>query len=139
MKISQLTIAFLFVMLITQGRLIAQVATDSLSTEQSADTLSKPNRGGRLRSPLHQRYEIRGQLTDVNGVPLSEVKVYILGTTLQTHSGRGGFYHLTGIPAGRHILRIQALGYEAQERQIIFGERRNDDSHQHEDFILTER
>ncbi len=139
MKISQLTIAFLFVGLITQGRLIAQVATDSLSTEQSTDTLSKPNRGGGLRSPLHQRYDIRGQLTDVNGVPLSEVKVYILGTTLQAHSGRGGFYHLTGIPAGRHILRIQALGYEAQERQIIFGGRRNDDSHQHEDFILTER
>ena len=118
----------------------AQSPADSLRQGRAEDVSGYSSEGRGHQAPQSQYYDLRGQLTDANGVPLSGVLIRLQDTPLQAVSGRGGFYHLTGIPQGKYRLRVHGAGYEPQERLIIFGlDGRNMDSHQHEDFVLTER
>ena len=140
MKLLRLTLSLCLVALAMSVDTAAQSPADSLRQGRAEDVSGYSSEGRGHQAPQSQYYDLRGQLTDANGVPLSGVLIRLQDTPLQAVSGRGGFYHLTGIPQGKYRLRVHGAGYEPQERLIIFGlDGGNKDSHQHEDFVLTER
>ncbi len=140
MKLLRLTLSLCLVALAMSVDTAAQSPADSLRQGRAEDASGYSSEGRGHQAPQSQYYDLRGQLTDANGVPLSGVLIRLQDTPLQAVSGRGGFYHLTGIPQGKYRLRVHGAGYEPQERLIIFGlDGGNRDSHQHEDFVLTER
>lgn len=107
-------------------------ATPQQSNASTSKSDNRPKKVVRL-------FEVRGQVTDNNGNPVGEANISIKGSTQTTRSGRGGFYHISELPAGEITLVVRAMGYVVQERTIVLGKRGNVDSHQHVDFVLLER
>jgi len=65
-----------------------------------------------------QEGAVTGSVTAVTGESLVGVQVYVPGTTLGTFTDDEGRYRLSGIPAGEHLLRVAAIGYQGTE-QIV--------------------
>lgn len=139
MKLKRLPLVLSLVAITAGEGLSAQTPTDSVrTTDRIPEAPAGRHREGRHRGS-EPRYDIRGQLTDASGLAIREATVSIAGTALQVKTNSGGFFHIPGLPRGKHLLRIFALGYEPQERLIVFGKQSSGDEHQHEDFILAER
>lgn len=83
------------------------------------------------------RFELRGQVTDINGEPLVGATVRLTNTDLVAITGKGGFYHLTRLPKGEHTISVFRIGYEHIEKAVRFG--KGSDEHRHLDFVLAER
>lgn len=83
------------------------------------------------------RFELRGQVTDINGEPLVGATVRLMNTDLVAITGKGGFYHLTRLPKGEHTISVFRIGYEHIEKAVRFG--KGSDEHRHLDFVLAER
>ena len=66
---------------------------------------------------------LRGTVADSSGHPLAGASVHIGGTTLGTIADSSGRYHVTRIPAGSHIVRVQLMGFAAESAavQIVDG------------------
>ena len=140
MKLLRLPLSLCLVTLAMSVDTTAQSPADSLQRERVVDTSGYDPQSRGDQALQSQYYDLRGQLTDANGIPLSGVLIRLQDTHLQAVSSRGGFYHLTGIPRGKYLLKVHGAGYEPQVRLVIFGlDGSHRDSHQHEDFILIER
>lgn len=66
----------------------------------------------------HQTGTITGNVKDENGQPLP-------GATLQLHNTKKGAttdtrgqFTITNVPAGKHVLKISAVGYNKEEKQV---------------------
>jgi len=46
------------------------------------------------------------------------INVFIKGTTTGTYTDGTGHYMLTDLPEGKHIIRVQAIGYKSKEKEI---------------------
>jgi len=46
------------------------------------------------------------------------VNVFIKGTTIGTYTDGTGHYMLSNLPGGKHIIRLQAIGYKSKEKEI---------------------
>jgi len=66
---------------------------------------------------------VRGRVTDSrNASPVRGMLVEIVGSRSATVTDGEGRYSLTGIPAGRHTLRFQWLGYRERDVALELGE-----------------
>ena len=61
---------------------------------------------------------INGQITTSDGKQASFVSVGLKGSTTGTMSDESGYYKLNRVKAGTYILRVSAIGLEAQEKAI---------------------
>src|SRR5688572_14657907 len=62
---------------------------------------------------------VQGTVTDARtGQPLSGVQVYIVGQTVGAVSGEGGRFTITGVPAGRRVVRFEMIGFGMSERIV---------------------
>ena len=63
--------------------------------------------------------ELAGRVTDaLNGEPVENALVEVVGTGLTTLSDGRGEFRIRGLEPGRATLRVSRLGYEPQEREI---------------------
>ncbi|WP_405609988.1 DUF5686 and carboxypeptidase regulatory-like domain-containing protein [Polaribacter sp. Asnod1-A03] len=62
--------------------------------------------------------QIKGRITDKNGVPLSFVSVYLDKTITGTTSNENGDYVLNFTKKGNHIIIFQILGYQTLKKKI---------------------
>jgi outer membrane receptor protein involved in Fe transport len=61
---------------------------------------------------------VAGRVTSQEGGPLSNVQVFVEGTTVGAMSDASGAYQITGVPAGRRLLRARIIGYRSQADSI---------------------
>jgi iron complex outermembrane receptor protein len=63
--------------------------------------------------PLAAQGTIQGTVADSGGTALPNASVTVDGTELRTTSGNQGEYEIRGVPAGRRIVRVRLIGYQA--------------------------
>ena len=62
---------------------------------------------------------LTGHIKDVKtGEDIPAITIIVKGTTLGTASDLKGKYNLKNIPIGKHIIRVQGIGYKASEKEI---------------------
>ena len=62
---------------------------------------------------------IRGSVTSsAAGAPVAGAQVFIVGTRLGSATAGDGRYTITSVPAGTHVVRIRALGYQPTEKSV---------------------
>jgi iron complex outermembrane receptor protein len=61
---------------------------------------------------------VRGLVTDSTGAAVVGANVSVDGTTLRATTGISGRYTVRGVPAGSRVLRIRAIGFTPDERQV---------------------
>lgn len=64
-----------------------------------------------------QRVTLSGRVTDTNQEPLAMVGVAVLGSTSGAYTNDDGRYNLS-LPAGKHTLVVQLLGYESVRQEV---------------------
>lgn len=63
------------------------------------------------------QYAIKGRITaDSGGIPRASVQ--LLNSNLAASTDENGDFALEGVPSGRHLLRVSALGYAAENRTV---------------------
>ena len=62
--------------------------------------------------------QIKGKVTDANGVALTAVNVYVENTYNGTSSNEAGFYELNIRKTGKYTVVFQFLGYKTQKQTI---------------------
>ena len=61
---------------------------------------------------------VTGTVTDVEGRPLAGARAEIVDLERGTLADRRGHFRFSDVPAGEHRLRIEALGFAAEERAV---------------------
>jgi outer membrane receptor for ferrienterochelin and colicins len=60
-----------------------------------------------------QTYTIKGTVTS-EGEELPYVHVMLKGTNLGVVTDESGFYQMSGVPGGSHVVEAQAVGYKKE-------------------------
>ena len=79
--------------------------------------------------------EIRGQITDNNGNPISEATISVKGMKRVVRTKANGCYTLSELPNGETTIVVHAIGYAAQQRTLKLTNK----SFQGVDFVMQER
>ncbi len=75
--------------------------------------------GGRAPGGVPQRGEIRGRVVDARGgEALARVRVQLEDVPVQTVTDAAGEFVLTGVPPGRHVLRVSTVGYRLVRKEF---------------------
>lgn len=61
---------------------------------------------------------VTGQVTARSMAPLSEVQVFLVGTTQGTLTAQNGRYLIPNVNPGAYTLRVERIGYQAQTQEI---------------------
>ncbi|MGI9089865.1 MAG: carboxypeptidase regulatory-like domain-containing protein, partial [Gemmatimonadaceae bacterium] len=61
---------------------------------------------------------IRGKVTNAGGVPVSDARISVQGSSATTASNADGSFTLSGVPAGTQSVLVRRVGYEPVERPI---------------------
>ena len=79
--------------------------------------------------------EIRGQITDNNGNPISEATISVKGQKRAVRTKTNGYFTLSVLPSGETTIVVHAIGYAAQQRTLKLTNK----NYQGVDFVLQER
>ena len=79
--------------------------------------------------------EVRGQITDNNGNPISEATISVKGMKRAVRTKGNGYFTLSDLPSGETTIVVHAIGYAAQQRTLKLTNK----SYQGVDFVLQER
>ena len=79
--------------------------------------------------------EIRGQITDNNGNPISEATISVKGQKRAVRTKGNGYFTLSELPSGETTIVVHAIGYAAQQRTLKLTNK----SYQGVDFVMQER
>jgi len=79
--------------------------------------------------------EIRGQITDNNGNPISEATITVKGMKRAVRTKGNGYFTLSELPSGETTIVVHAIGYAAQQRTLKLTNK----SYQGVDFVMQER
>ncbi len=63
------------------------------------------------------RFTISGRVTDIQGAPLPMAGVAVMNSTMGAYTDDEGRYTLS-LPAGRHMLVVQLVGYATERREV---------------------
>ena len=64
---------------------------------------------------------IFGHVISSDSIHLPFATISIKGTTFGINTDETGHYHLVNLPAGKHIIRAQMIGYKPVEKEITIG------------------
>ena len=110
-------------------------ATPNNATAAANDTLV--NRVANGTEPKQGAFaEIRGQITDNNGNPISEATISVKGMKRAVRTKANGKFILSELPSGESTILVHAIGYTPQQRTIKLS---NNKSYEGIDFVLQER
>ena len=79
--------------------------------------------------------EIRGQITDNNGNPISEATISVKGMKRAVRTKGNGYFTLSELPSGETTILVHAIGYATQQRTLKLTNK----SFQGVDFVMQER
>ena len=79
--------------------------------------------------------EIRGQITDNNGNPISEATISVKGMKRAVRTKGNGYFTLSELPSGETTILVHAIGYATQQRTLKLTNK----SYQGVDFVMQER
>ncbi len=79
--------------------------------------------------------EIRGQITDNNGNPISEATISVKGMKRAVRTKGNGYFTLSELPSGETTIVVHAIGYATQQRTLKLTNK----SYQGVDFVMQER
>ncbi len=69
--------------------------------------------------PLAAQGSVAGRVTEqANGQPVPGAQVLILGTSLQTRTGREGRYTIEKVPAGQYEVQVRLIGYATATQPV---------------------
>ncbi len=109
-------------------------ATPNNATAAANDTLV--NRVANDTEPKQGAFaEIRGQITDNNGNPISEATISVKGMKRAVRTKANGYFTLSELPNGETTILVHAIGYATQQRTLKLTNK----SYQGVDFVLQER
>ena len=109
-------------------------ATPNNATAAANDTLV--NRVANGTEPKQGAFaEIRGQITDNNGNPISEATISVKGMKRAVRTKANGYFTLSELPNGETTILVHAIGYATQQRTLKLTNK----SYQGVDFVLQER
>ena len=109
-------------------------ATPNNATTAANDTLV--NRTANGTEPKQGAFaEIRGQITDNNGNPISEATISVKGLKRAVRTKANGYFTLSELPSGETTILVHAIGYAAQQRTLKLTNK----SYQGVDFVMQER
>ena len=109
-------------------------ATPNNATAAANDTLV--NRVANGTEPKQGAFaEIRGQITDNNGNPISEATISVKGMKRAVRTKANGYFTLSELPIGETTILVHAIGYATQQRTLKLTNK----SYQGVDFVLQER
>ncbi len=109
-------------------------ATPNNATAAANDTLI--NRAANGTTPKQGAFvEIRGQITDNNGNPISEATISVKGQKRAVRTKANGYFTLSELPSGETTILVHAIGYAAQQRTLKLTNK----SYQGVDFVMQER
>ena len=109
-------------------------ATPNNATAAANDTLV--NRVANGTEPKQGAFaEIRGQITDNNGNPISEATISVKGMKRAVRTKANGYFTLSELPSGETTILVHAIGYATQQRTLKLTNK----SYQGVDFVLQER
>ena len=110
-------------------------ATPNNATTAANDTLV--NRVANGTEPKQGAFaEIRGQITDNNGNPISEATISVKGMKRAVRTKANGKFILSELPSGESTILVHAIGYTPQQRTLKLS---NNKSYEGIDFVLQER
>ncbi len=110
-------------------------ATPNNATAAANDTLV--NRVANGTEPKQGVFaEIRGQITDNNGNPISEATISVKGMKRAVRTKANGKFILSELPSGETTILVHAIGYTPQQRTLKLS---NNKSYEGIDFVLQER
>ena len=88
-------------------------ATPNNATAAANDTLV--NRVANGTEPKQGAFaEIRGQITDNNGNPISEATISVKGMKRAVRTKSNGYFTLSELPSGETTILVHAIGYATQ-------------------------
>ena len=79
--------------------------------------------------------EIRGQITDNNGNPISEATISVKGMKRAVRTKGNGYFTLSELPSGETTILVHAIGYATQQRTLQLSNK----SYTGVNFALQER
>ena len=109
-------------------------ATPNNATTAANDTLvTRATSGNEQKQGAFA--EIRGQITDNNGNPISEATISVKGMKHAVRTKGNGYFTLSELPSGETTILVHAIGYAAQQRTLNLTNK----SYQGVNFVLQER
>ncbi|MDX2304353.1 MAG: TonB-dependent receptor [Microscillaceae bacterium] len=72
-----------------------------------------------------QKSSLAGKITDQNKRPVSEINVFLEGTSLGASTDFEGRYKIENIPMGVYTLKVSGVGFESRVQQITIQENAN--------------
>lgn len=72
-----------------------------------------------LKTAIAQSSIIKGRVTQAHNEPIPFANVFLKESSIGVSANSEGYYELTSIDSGKHILMVSALGFESSFKEIL--------------------
>ena len=117
----------------SDSKLSGNASVNKINTVENDTLVTSATNGNEQKQGAFA--EIRGQITDNNGNPISEATISVKGQKRAVRTKANGYFTLSVLPSGETTIVVHAIGYAAQQRTLKLTNK----SYQGVDFVLQER
>ena len=117
----------------SDSKLSGNASVNKINTVEKDTLVTRATNGNEQKQGASA--EIRGQITDNNGNPISEATISVKGQKRAVRTKGNGYFTLSVLPSGETTIVVHAIGYAAQQRTLKLTNK----SYQGVDFVLQER
>ena len=117
----------------SDSKLSGNASVNKINTVENDTLVTSATNGNEQKQGAFA--EIRGQITDNNGNPISEATISVKGQKRAVRTKGNGYFTLSELPSGETTIVVHAIGYAAQQRTLKLTNK----SYQGVDFVLQER
>ena len=117
----------------SDSKLSGNASVNKINTVEKDTLVTRATNGNEQKQGASA--EIRGQITDNNGNPISEATISVKGQKRAVRTKGNGYFTLSVLPSGETTIVVHAIGYAAQQRTLKLTNK----NYQGVDFVLQER
>ena len=117
----------------SDSKLSGNASVNKINTVENDTLVTSATNGNEQKQGAFA--EIRGQITDNNGNPISEATISVKGQKRAVRTKGNGYFTLSELPSGETTIVVHAIGYAAQQRTLKLTNK----NYQGVDFVLQER
>ena len=117
----------------SDSKLSGNASVNKINTVENDTLVTRATNGNEQKQGASA--EIRGQITDNNGNPISEATISVKGQKRAVRTKGNGYFTLSELPSGETTIVVHAIGYAAQQRTLKLTNK----NYQGVDFVLQER
>ena len=117
----------------SDSKLSGNASVNKINTVENDTLVTRATNGNEQKQGASA--EIRGQITDNNGNPISEATISVKGQKRAVRTKGNGYFTLSVLPSGETTIVVHAIGYAAQQRTLKLTNK----NYQGVDFVLQER